>query len=109
MSLKVLFNFFLIITQVSCTNVINIPKSYGYLTLIETGVDLAIKTLTFWYLIHQMYHFHRYEFNRMFRPLFLYYLIDMMSFTMTITVFTLERLAVTNNNFMLVLYLLNIP
>ena len=107
--LKVTYNMFITLIQVSCTNVLNIPKTYGYITAGECSFNFVVKTFTFLILLHQMYHFHRFEFKRTSKALLIYFLLDIFSFGLTIYIFTLERLGKTKNAFMLFCYLVNLP
>ena len=49
--------------EISCTNLIEIPTTYGYLTMYISLFNLSLKTLTFTVLIYQMKNYQKREYD----------------------------------------------
>ena len=49
--------------EISCTNLIEIPTTYGYLTMYISLFNLSLKTLTFTVLIYQMQNYQKREYD----------------------------------------------
>lgn len=94
----------------SCTNLIEVPLTYGRLALYNSLVNFGLKTIIFWTLMALMYRYHRFEFNRTAKRLIFYFVIDIISYGMAIFIFTAESMGLfESNRTMLSLYLLNAP
>lgn len=74
--------------EIGCTNIVHIPKTYAWITLGECSLDFFIKTTTFLYLSVQMYYHNYFEFDRIWLRLFFYFLIDAMSNSLCIYIYT---------------------
>lgn len=62
-SLEFIFIVGLLIIKMSCTNLVEVPLTYGEYTLCNSLANFVFKTFIFWILMALMYKFHRFEFN----------------------------------------------
>ena len=86
--LRVTYITAIFIIQVSCTNLINSPEIYGFISLADSLVNFTFKLLTFLALIYLMRKYHHFEFKRTSLKLFLYFVVDMLSYGMVIFIYT---------------------
>lgn len=107
-AVKFLINLFLIGLQIGCTNLIRSPNIYGYINMVQCCFDFLMKLLTFFYLQCQMYYFHHFEFRRISKQLLVYFLLDMLSFLLTIFIYYLQQLDLVPDRFIMFCYIVNL-
>lgn len=111
--LKLLYQFTLTSIEISCTNLNTTPPVYAMVPLIMSCVNLAFKTLVFMVLIVLMFRHGWHEFNKIKKPLCIYFIVDFLSYSLTILIFTDERYGFKGNvvqEFVIaVFYVLNVP
>lgn len=107
-SAKFLINLFLIGMQIDCTNLIKTPDIYGYVNMWQSSFDFVLKLVTFLYLQCQMFYFHHFEFKRISKQLLVYFLLDMLSFLLTIFIYFLEQMDKVPNRFIMFCYITNV-
>ena len=97
----------------SCTNMLNIPIIYPYLTLTVSCINLIIKFVTFIVLQYMIYNYHKYVFECFSRSDLQVFIFDFFSYCVNIVIFTIERH--NHEHFrpfmdiILVIYIVNLP
>jgi hypothetical protein len=96
-----------------CTNMLNIPIIYPYLTLSVSCINLVIKSMAFVTLQYMTYYYHKYVFECFSRSDLKLFIFDFFSYGINIAIFTIERH--NHEHFrplmdiVLVIYLVNVP
>ena len=85
---KLTFTGTLIIFATSCTNFINAPVIYGWLILGSSSLNFVIKFFTFMLLMFLKKKFHNYEYVRKYKPLFTFFIVDLASYALAISLYT---------------------
>ena len=116
--LKIIYALFVTITEISCTNLVDIQPIYGYMALIPSLVTIFVKIIVAIVLFHVMYKYANYEFKRIFPTMICYFIIDLIAYSLAIAVFTIEYLGEQNFDgfynkkfvkILRILYLTNVP
>jgi hypothetical protein len=103
-------------SQIGCTNLVEIPPAYGYITLWVSVFHQAWKSLTLIVLLQQMKKCAHFEFQRLVFPTTAYFIMDFISYTLAMFIYCFQSLQdqlqtqfIGLNLFMLLLFLLNVP
>lgn len=108
--IRITYILTIFIIQVSCTNLIQIPEIYGWISLVDSLVNFTFKLLTFLTLIYLMRKYNHFEFRRTSLKMLIYFLVDMLSYGMVIFIYTSQRLSwLDQEPVIIVCYLLNLP
>jgi len=104
-------------TEIGCTNLIDVPRAYAMITLWASLFHQVWKTATLIGLLYQMKKCAHFEFQRLVFPTTAYFIMDFISYSIAIFIFTFFRMADSFaiqynqglNLFLLTMFLLNIP
>lgn len=111
--LKFTYMLWIIISEIACTDLVNIPEIYGLITLFVSCFNQVWKTSVLVILLLNMRKCTHFEFRRLIFPTTLYFVMDFISYSLCIYLFTVFRWNYYVNNvfemFALALYLLGIP
>lgn len=91
--LKGLYSVGLSTIQIVCTDLVDLPFIYGHLSMWVSCFLLLCKTVIFLELLWLMHRHIRYEFDRLYKNLCLYFVIDWISYFISIYTFTMIRLS----------------
>lgn len=89
---KLVFALFLACVQISCTNMITLPLVYGTLNLYMNSFNLALKAVVFAALMCAMRKYGHRVYKKTSKRLFIFFIVDMISYSTAIVVYTNERL-----------------
>jgi hypothetical protein len=92
-SVRAAYAIFMVTLQIKCTNMLQLPNSYGLITGVMSSVTLFAKTGVFIALIVMMKKFNHREYKRNWKPLSLYFIIDFVAYFTSIYIYTIERVS----------------
>ena len=112
--IKMVYALFMTITEISCTNMVNLKDVYKLSTVCVSGFNLIAKLLIFSYLMLQLRFYQDFEYKRLMRNLSTYFIVEWLSYLLCIYYFFLARETLATemnltNAFFTILYLLNVP
>jgi hypothetical protein len=104
----------IIISEMSCTDFVNIPDTYAFLTLSVSATNQIWKTVVLLCLLSNMKKCTHFEFKRLVFPTTLYFVTDFISYSICIYFFTFFRLSNIemkswHDQVLITLYLLGFP
>ena len=115
-TLKVFYLTWIVASEVDCTNLVYIPHIYGWITMGVSWFHFFWKLIVVSILLYQMKRRANFEFKRLIFPTTVYLIVDCLSYSLCIYVFTMERLDYLGqskssylNRTTISIYLLNIP
>jgi len=96
--------------QLYCTDLVDLPPIYGWLSLWMSVMELVIMTKIFITLLQLMRKNMNYEFKRLWKSLTLFFCINMASYAFNVFVFTNIRLSLHwYNRIITALFITNTP
>lgn len=99
--------------EISCTNLQNEPNTYGMISLVISLIYILAKACVFLFLMAMMKMFGNYVYIKVFRTICIYFILDFLSYGLTIWILTTYRVQYEFWSPMLItqqiLYCLNIP
>jgi hypothetical protein len=112
--IKVIYMLWITISEMTCTDFVDIPDTYAWLTLIVSSINQVWKSITLSTLLRNMKKCTHFEFKRLVFPTTLYFVMDFISYSICIYFFTIFRLSdiettTWHNKILLSLYLLGFP
>ena len=92
-SFRCAYALFMITLQITCTNMLKLPMSYGLITGIMSSCTLLVKMGVFITLVLMMKKYNYREYKRNIKPITVYFIMDCIAYFIGIYIYTIERVS----------------
>jgi len=87
-AVKAIYTIGIIIVQLSCTDLVDLPPIYGYLSMWISVFEIILMVIVFAYLMCLMHRYQNYEFNRLWKNLTIYFFLIFLAYSLSTFIFT---------------------
>ena len=105
----ILYGLTLSSMQAVCTNIITTPEVYVKITLVVGLFNFSVKTITFKILMYTMKKYQNFVYSKNFKSWVIFFCLDLMSYAMSVWIYTYSREVEYINQVTLYFYMLNAP